>query len=212
MGCLQSQERPQFDSCYGGQKTNSLQRKPSTVRAEVKIIILGEPEVGKTAIRNRYAKENFISDHKLTIGADSLTKEFEANGVLITVQLWDTAGKPSLQAGSHFFRGADGCVLVFDVTNPTSFNNLQHWHDKFLRHTDRTDFVLLGNKSDLASQSAVVPYSDIKEWCDMLTAQHRQEGLGLVDDIQYFEVSAKENKNIDLAFATLTKNILKKKM
>ena len=68
-----------------------------------------------------------------TIGADFLTKEVSADDRLVTLQIWDTAGQERFQSlGVSFYRGSDGCILVFDVTMAKTFESLNTWHDEFL--------------------------------------------------------------------------------
>ena len=78
---------------------------------------------------------------------------------LVTMQIWDTAGQERFQSlGVAFYRGADCCVLVYDVTAPQTFKNLDSWRDEFLiqaspRDSDRFPFVVLGNKVDVESRN-----------------------------------------------------------
>jgi len=88
----------------------------------LKIIILGESGVGKKAILHQFVHKRFIEEHKATIGADFSTKEIVFDDKVITLQIWDTAGQERFQSlGNAFYRGADACVLVYDVTNEASF-------------------------------------------------------------------------------------------
>ena len=78
---------------------------------------------------------------------------------LVTMQIWDTAGQERFQSlGVAFYRGADCCVLVYDVTAPQTFKSLDSWRDEFLiqaspRDPDRFPFVVLGNKVDLEQRA-----------------------------------------------------------
>lgn len=91
---------------------------------------------------------------------------------MVTLQIWDTAGQERFQSlGQAFYRGADACVLVYDVTNVASFEKLDSWREQFIRHGDIGDahdfpFVVLGNKSDVDPSSHAVSQSVIKAWCD----------------------------------------------
>lgn len=114
--------------------------------------------VGKTSLMNQYVNKRFSNQYKATIGADFLTREVEIDGRTITMQIWDTAGQERFQSlGVAFYRGADCCVLVHDVTNQKSFDTLDSWRDEFLvqacpRDADSFPFLLLGNKSDVADE------------------------------------------------------------
>jgi Ras-related protein Rab-7A len=104
---------------------------------------------------------------------------------LVTLQIWDTAGQERFQSlGVAFYRGADSCVLVYDMTDAKSFDNLENWMDEFLVHASPKNpesfpFVVLGNKADLVKKRAVTS-SKASTWC-------QSKG-----DIPHFETSAKE--------------------
>lgn len=130
---------------------------------------------------NQYVNKKFSNQYKATIGADFLTKEVMVEDRLVTMQvrcslhshtmsdsklthcsqIWDTAGQERFQSlGVAFYRGADCCVLVFDVNVAKTFENLDSWRDEFLiqagpRDPDNFPFVVLGNKIDLENQRVV---------------------------------------------------------
>merc|ERR1740130_61810 len=89
---------------------------------------------------------------------------------LVTLQIWDTAGQEWFQSlGVAFYRGADSCVLVHDITDAKSFDNLESWMDEFLAHAaprnaESFPFVVLGNKADLDSKRQVSA-NKAKAWC-----------------------------------------------
>ena len=102
-------------------------------RVPLKVIILGDSGVGKTSLLNRYVNNKFDNRYQATIGADFRTKETEVEGTLVTLQIWDTAGQERYQSlGSAFYRGADACLLVFDLSSQESFRNLTAWHHEFM--------------------------------------------------------------------------------
>uniref|UniRef100_A0A453F848 GTP-binding protein n=1 Tax=Aegilops tauschii subsp. strangulata TaxID=200361 RepID=A0A453F848_AEGTS len=89
--------------------------------------------VGKTSLMNQYVHNKFSQQYKATIGADFVTKEVLIEDRLVTLQIWDTAGQERFQSlGVAFYRGADCCVLVYDVNVNKSFDTLNTWHDEFL--------------------------------------------------------------------------------
>ncbi|KAJ3247203.1 hypothetical protein HDU78_005010 [Chytriomyces hyalinus] len=171
-------------------------------RPMLKVIILGDSGVGKTSLMNQYVNRKFTNQYKATIGADFLTKDVEIDGKNVTTQIWDTAGQERFQSlGVAFYRGADCCVLVFDVNNSKSFDQLDSWRDEFLlqaspRDPDNFPFVVLGNKVDLEESRRQVSQKRALAWC-------QQKGK-----IPYFETSAKEAINVDMAFQTMAKNAL----
>ena len=80
---------------------------------------------------------------------------------VVTLQIWDTAGQEKFQSiGYSFYRGADCCALVYDMTNPKSFDNIDKWKEGFIEHAAPQDprtfpFILIGNKSDLEDNRTV---------------------------------------------------------
>eukprot|EP00996_Jenningsia_fusiforme_P002775 NODE_3594_length_948_cov_66.528365_g3303_i0.p1 GENE.NODE_3594_length_948_cov_66.528365_g3303_i0~~NODE_3594_length_948_cov_66.528365_g3303_i0.p1 ORF type:complete len:207 (+),score=63.81 NODE_3594_length_948_cov_66.528365_g3303_i0:34-654(+) len=170
----------------------------------LKVIILGDSGVGKTSLMNQYVNKKFDNRYKATIGADFLTKELEVKGTLVTLQIWDTAGQERFQSlGSAFYRGADACILVFDLTSQESFQHLTSWHDEFIIQAGQNkDFVLIGNKNDLEDKRVVAPKA-ATAWC----TKHSQDDE---NPIPYYETSAKDNMNVEQAFLAVAENALNK--
>ncbi|RYR36636.1 hypothetical protein Ahy_A09g041602 isoform A [Arachis hypogaea] len=103
-------------------------------RTLLKVIVLGDSGVGKTSLMNQYVHKKFSQQYKATIGADFVTKELQIDDRLVTLQIWDTAGQERFQSlGVAFYRGADCCVLVYDVNIMRSFDTLDNWHEEFLK-------------------------------------------------------------------------------
>jgi len=168
----------------------------------LKVIILGDSGVGKTSLMNQFVNSRFNSQYKATIGADFLTKEVTVDNRLVTMQIWDTAGQERFQSlGVAYYRGADCCVLVYDVNNSKSFENLNNWRDEFLiqaspHDAERFPFVVLGNKIDVDESRRQVTQKRVLAWC-------QSKG-----NIPYFETSAKEAVNVQEAFAVVARNAL----
>ncbi|XP_038603901.1 ras-related protein Rab-7a-like isoform X2 [Tachyglossus aculeatus] len=155
--------------------------------------------VGKSALMNQYVNNRFSNRYRATIGADFLTKDLWLDDQTVTVQIWDTAGTERFQSlGVGLYRGSHCCLLVFDVTAPASFRALDTWHREFLIQAapadpNRFPFVLVGNKTDLPGRQ--VSREEAEEWCARAHAQ-------------YFETSAKEATNVDLAFQSAVRATL----
>jgi len=160
----------------------------------LKVIILGDSGVGKTSLMNQYVNKKFSASYKATIGADFLTKEVLVDDRLVTMQLWDTAGQERFQSlGVAFYRGADCCVLVYDVNNSKSFDTLDSWRDEFLIQASPMDpesfpFVVLGNKVDVEDSKRMISSKRAQAFCQAKGG------------IPYFETSAKEAVNVEQAF------------
>ena len=149
--------------------------------------------VGKTSLLNQYVKNQFSLQYKATVGADFLTKQIQKGENIINLQLWDTAGSEKYHSiTSGFYRNSETCVLVFDLTNSTTFQNVEVWRKEFLENLnppegDKYPFVLLGNKNDLKSIIQVKD-EDIQQYC----SSH--------NNMPYFSVSAQTSENVDEAF------------
>ncbi|EEQ32324.1 hypothetical protein McanMca71_006416 [Microsporum canis] len=168
----------------------------------LKVIILGDSGVGKTSLMNQYVNKKYSASYKATIGADYLTKEVMVDGRLVTMQIWDTAGQERFQSlGVAFYRGADCCVLVYDVNNSKSFETLDSWRDEFLIQANLRDpesfpFVVLGNKIDVEESKRMISSKRASTYC-------QSKG-----NIPYFETSAKEAINVEQAFEVIAKSAL----
>lgn len=163
----------------------------------IKVIILGDSGVGKTSLMRQYVNKTFTNNYKATLGADFSIKEIDIDSnQRAVIQIWDTAGQERFQSlGVAFYRGADCCMLVYDVTNLLSFEKLINWRNEFLlcaapRDPQSFPFVVVGNKCELVEKRQVQPEQTI-QWC--------KEKY----DIPYVETSAKMNMNVDLAFQKL---------
>ena len=138
-------------------------------------------------------KNQFSLQYKATIGADFLTKQIKKGDANINLQLWDTAGSERFHSiGSGFYRNSETCVLVFDLTNEQSFENVEIWRKEFLENlnppdSDKYPFVLLGNKNDI-KESIKVKDEDIQKYCN----SH--------NNMTYFSVSAKNNDMVEESF------------
>lgn len=175
---------------------------PPPKKTLLKVIILGDTGVGKTSLMQRFINGKFSQQYKATIGADFLPKDMTIDDKNVTLQIWDTAGQERFQSlGVAFYRGSDCCVLVYDVTNAKSFENLQSWRDEFLiqaniRDPDNFPFVIIGNKIDVQESKRVVSSKK---------AQLMAQNLG---NLPYFETSAKEAVNVEQAFDVVARNAL----
>ncbi|XP_072134975.1 ras-related protein Rab-7b-like isoform X1 [Mobula birostris] len=151
--------------------------------------------VGKTALLNRYVNNRFRDEYQTTIGVSLLTKRITVDNVAVKLQIWDTGGQERFKAlVSTFFKGSDGCVLTFAVTDRDSFYAMEGWRNEMLARVpagqEEFPFIVLGNKID-EEQNREVTSEDAEAWCN-------------ARNIPYYEVSAKEGTNVDKAFERIT--------
>lgn len=161
-----------------------------------KYIIVGNSGVGKTALLFQYIDKRFSSLHDMTIGVDFGTKIIERNNRTIKLQIWDTAGQENFRSITRaFYRGAIGALLVFDVTNSQSFEQLSSWLDDVQKYSmNYINIVLIGNKCDLPD------YREI--------SKDQAENFAKKHNLTYFEVSAKTGQNIDDVFSCISDSII----
>ena len=167
----------------------------------LKVVILGDGAVGKSAIMNRFVNNKFDSQSFHTIGVEFLNKDVKVGGESYTLQIWDTAGQERFKSlRTPFYRGSDICLLVYSVDDAQSFYNLETWRKEFLYYADVKDpehfpFVLLGNKADLPTRE--VRLGEVESWCISNGS------------MPYFETSAKAATNVELAFISSVERLLK---
>jgi len=168
-----------------------MSRRPKK-KVLVKIIIIGQSGVGKTAVLHRYVMDQFIQEHKATIGADFLTREINVEDKVVTLQIWDTAGQERFQSlGNSFYRGADACIMVYDITDQESFKEIETWKSKFMQQANVDNarsypFLLLGNKSDRDGERKV--------------SRNEGEQYAKNHKMAFYETSAMNGQNIRDAF------------
>ncbi|UCH32833.1 MAG: GTP-binding protein [Candidatus Bathyarchaeota archaeon] len=174
----------------------------------IRICLLGDGAVGKTALRERYLGKGFSSNYIMTIGADFAVKQVNIASRPAKFQIWDLAGQPRFSSvRALYYRGSMGALLIFDVTRPDSFANAQSWVNELWKSNGKgpVPIVLLGNKADLRGQGA----DEISnEQAIAYAAKVSEETQATGFEISYMETSAKSGKNVYQAFELLGKNIL----
>jgi Ras-related protein Rab-8A len=155
----------------------------------IKLIIIGNTAVGKTSLVVRYCDGGFEPKTYLsTVGVDFKTKVVEIDGRSIKVQIWDTAGQERFKNITRaYYRGANGIILVYDVTSRETFDSIRTWFQD-IKELSRGDqpLVLLANKSDKKK--------------DQVVSNNEGEALAKELNADFFEVSAKIRYNVDEAF------------
>ncbi|XP_017488402.1 ras-related protein Rab-13 [Anastrepha obliqua] len=164
--------------------------------ATYKVLVLGDSNVGKTCIVHRYCDEKYYDTYISTIGIDFKQKLINLDGVPIKLQIWDTAGQERFRTlTTAYYRGAMGILLMYDVTNLESYNNLSYWL-RNIQENASPDVVkvLVGNKCECSATQRAVD-------------KERGEKIAENFDMPFFEVSCKCNINIEEAFLALARKI-----
>ncbi len=172
----------------------------------VKICLLGDGAVGKTSLKNQFLGSGFNPKYLITIGADFAIRDIKlSNGQEYKLQIWDLAGQPRFNAvRTLYYKGSMGSVLIFDITNRSSLDNLQGWLKEYWRHSGETSIpmVILGNKKDLREEySSAVTTAEGQKFTDAVSAR------AINKKFHYFETSAKTGENVEEAFTVLTSQI-----
>ena len=164
----------------------------------IKILLVGDTRVGKTSILFRYIDDTFPNDHLATIGVEYRFKISEFHGFKIKLQIWDTAGQERFHSiTNNYFHNADGIIFVYDITDKKSFEGVKIWISESEETNSNFKKILLGNKCDLKHKRNISE-EEVKNFCDE-------------KKIDNYEVSAKDNINLEEAFNKIIELILKNK-
>ena len=163
-----------------------------------KIVLIGDTSVGKTNILSKYLTDEFDAKSKATVGVEFGVKNFKIENNIVKVQIWDTAGEERYRSITNaYYKGAKGSLLVYDITNKKSFENIEKWISDLKANTgDNISMILLGNKTDLEEKRAV----SIEE------GKNKAEFYNLT----FMETSALNGNNIQEAFNELITDVYKK--
>ena len=161
-----------------------------------KILLLGDSSVGKTCFLLRYSDDTFTENHISTIGLDYRFKLVNLeNDKKVKLQIWDTAGQDRFRAiTKNYYKGAHGIILIYDVTNITTFNNIKSWVSQIRENTtEKIKIALVGNKID---------EEDLRK----ISFDEGQK-LATEYDLKFFESSAKKNLRVSEVFNYITEEI-----
>jgi Ras-related protein Rab-8A len=162
---------------------------------QVKLLLIGESGVGKTCLLLRYANESFSPTFITTIGIDFKIKNIQVDNKRIKLQIWDTAGQERFRTiTTSYFRGAQGILLVYDVTDRHSFIAIKTWSQQIKLHADsEVNKILLGNKCDQKEHRQV--------------SYEEGESLAKSQNMKFFETSAKTDINVEEAFLSIARDV-----
>ncbi|KAL6494470.1 Ras-related protein RABA2a [Orobanche gracilis] len=160
-----------------------------------KIVLIGDSGVGKSNLLSRFTRNEFCLESKSTIGVEFATRTLQVEGKTVKAQIWDTAGQERYRAiTSAYYRGALGALLVYDVTKPTTYENMSRWLKELRDHADSNIVIMLiGNKTDLKHLRAV--------------ATEDAQGFAEKEGLSFIETSALEATNVEKSFQTILSEI-----
>ena len=161
-----------------------------------KVLLLGDSTVGKTCFLMRYTDNTFQEIHMSTIGLDYRLKTMTLNsGKQVKVQIWDTAGQDRFRAiTKNYYKGAHGIILIYDVTNQITFDNVTNWITQIKEEaSDKVTIFLVGNKIEDEKNRKV----------------ETEEGKKLAEEfkLKFYETSAKIGTNVETTFKDLVQII-----
>ena len=166
---------------------------------EAKIITLGDSHVGKTSLMVKFIENKFTVNYMSTVGFDLKCKTMQINNEEIKLIIHDTAGQERFRSlASNYIKKANGILLVYDISDKKSFENIGKWMDDIIEETGyKLPIVLVGNKSDLTKERVVT-----KEEGEIAAKEY---------NLTFFETSCKDGDNIENCFKNLIEQILEKK-
>jgi Ras-related protein Rab-1A len=175
-----------------------------------KLLLIGDSGVGKSSLLSRFADEIFEEDYTSTIGVDFRSRDVVIDGKRVTLQLWDTAGQERFRSITQaYYRNADGIIIVYDVSDPDSFDHVEDWLDDIAEANNHSaSKLLVGNKADriYADSKALNPLGDPNK--EALKIYQKGHQLAEKLKIPFLETSAKTSTNVDATFLTVAKQIL----
>ncbi|XP_032560003.1 ras-related protein Rab-26 isoform X1 [Chiroxiphia lanceolata] len=165
------------------------------------VMLVGDSGVGKTCLLVRFKDGAFLAGSFIsTVGIDFRNKVLTVDGVKVKLQIWDTAGQERFRSVTHaYYRDAHALLLLYDVTNKASFDNIQAWLTEIHEYAQQdVVLMLLGNKVDSAQDRVV----------------KREDGEKLAKEygVPFMETSAKSGLNVELAFTAIAKELKHRSM
>ena len=158
-----------------------------------KVIIVGDGSVGKTALSLRCTTKVFVENYKVTIGVDFRIKRYTMEDIQSRLFIWDTGGQERFtNVRSHYFNGARGALIVYDITSKRSFENVKKWYQEVKKHCEGIPIILVGNKSDLVEDKKVF-YQEGARLANTLSEHEKIK-------LSYIETSALTGTNVEDAF------------
>lgn len=167
-----------------------------------KIIVIGDPAVGKTSLINRFIQDTFEADYKETIGTNILRKTVKMGDIIVNLTLWDIAGQERWTDMRHvYYQGSTGCIMVYDVSRPITFKHIEdYWFPDFKNFCkeEKVPVILIANKNDMPAKLKRVD------------SFKGNELGGRVNALRFLETSALTGQNVEEAFKALSNILISK--
>ena len=168
------------------------------IKLSLKILLIGDSQVGKTSLLLKYTEHIFPEEHIATIGVEYKDRFIIRDNYNIRLQIWDTAGQERFHSiTKNIYRNANGVLFVYDITNRESFNNIKNWIRDLQNVGNDVKAAILGNKLDLESNRAI-SHEEIEE----ISKEH---------NMPFLETSARENINVHEGFDLIVNELFKDK-
>ena len=168
------------------------------IELNIKLLIVGDSNVGKTSLLLQYTDNYYPDQHTATIGFEYKIKTFQYKDYKIKLQIWDTAGQERFHSiTNNYFHNADGILFVYDITSRQSFNGVKVWIKEAEEIGNFYKRLLIGNKCDL-SEKRNISIEELEKYCEE-------------KNMDFFETSAKENIYLVEAFNKIVELILENK-
>lgn len=163
-----------------------------------KVVIIGDPGVGKTSLIIRYIEGKFKENYIPTLGVDFLTKflEIGKDKVGTSLIIWDIGGQQKWQSKLHLYlQGSDGAIIIYDITRQKTFKNLDKWITNVKKYAGNIPYLLVGNKNDL-EEDRNVTFNDAENFAKQL------------NDVPVLETSAKTGELVNKMFEKIAEKIV----
>ena len=174
----------------------SMENTNNVPEIKIKLLIIGDANVGKTSMLLNYTDNYFPESHLATIGVEFKVKELYTDKYKIILQIWDTAGQERFRSiTKSFFRNTNGIIFVYDITSRKSFKNVKDWIKDSELHDIGFEKILVGNKIDLNDDRKITTE----------TASNYADSI----NIKYYETSALKNIGIKELFENISETYMK---
>ena len=156
-----------------------------------KLILFGDERVGKTSLVDRFVNDKFEKNYTSTLGYNIFEKRFPFGDYIVSLMIYDVGGQERFaDLRKRYAEGANTAILVYDITNEQSFNNIEKWAQELSRYIGSLPFIILGNKKDLVEERKIDVFMGDKKCLD-------------TGAVTFLETSAKTGENVEKAFQIL---------